>query len=212
MTAPAAPTTGPTPADMPGAKSGTPDGSDPIEGDEDLGEDGELDPEKIAADRDKWKQQAKRNEARAKSNAQKAKELDEHGADWKAAWEREQEAKNKTKTPEQLKAEADAEADRKVAEETRLRKEAEANLLRYQLAKDIPEWAMGLIRGTTEDEITEEVETLKGDLATYVTSQIGTDDNPRRPIPNPIVGGGGDRGGPDPRAEFGSVFTKLLNR
>lgn len=208
-----APTTGPTPSDMPGAKSGEPTGgeSDPNQDDTLDDEDGEPTFDELLAERDKWKKQAKTNENRAKSNANKAKEYDANFEKFKAAFDREQAALAKQKTPEQLQAEADAATEARLREAEEARIEAEANLLRYQLADGVPAWAMGLITGKAEAEIVEQVEELKTNLAEYVSAQIG-DQSPRRPAPNHLVGRGGPSGPAGPRQEFERTMSKLFSR
>ncbi len=199
-------TTGPTPLDMPGAKAA---GGDEVAA-ADQGspaDEGEgVSYEDLLAERDKWKRQAKNNENRAKSNAEKAKQFDAEFDKFKAAYEREQQRQQQGKTPEEIKAEASAEAQRRIDEAEAARAEAEAKLLRLKLAEGVPEFAMGLITATDEEEITEQVAELKDALAQYVSQQVG---EPRRPAPNPLAGRGGQNG-TSAREEFGALFSKLL--
>ncbi|DAZ90343.1 hypothetical protein [Mycobacteroides abscessus] len=146
----------------------------------------------LEGERDHWKEQARKNEQRAKSNAAKAKEHDQHFADYKAAWEREQQQKENAKTPDQRVLDQAA-TDRARAEKAEAdRAEAEAMLLRYQLAEGLPSFLLPLIKGTTEDEIRTEVDETKARLAEYVTAQ--QTGQPRRPSPDPALGRGGAAG------------------
>lgn len=210
MTAPAAPTTGPTPNNMPGASTttGEPTGQ---AGEGEGGEEGEeeLTYEDLSADRDKWKGLSQKAEKRAKSNAEKAKQFDGDAQEWKKSWEREQAAKNATKTPEQIKAEADAEYASRVADADARAAEAEAKLLRSEIADgQVPAFMLGLITATAEEDITEQVSDLKEKLDAYVGGLV-PDGNPRRPQPNPVAGRTTTVGS-TPQQDFAAAFAKLL--
>lgn len=198
--------TGPTPLDMPGAAAGEARGEQT--GGDTAAADQADSPtyDDLLAERDKWKSAARNNEKRAKANAEKAKAFDADFEKFKAAYEREQLRQQQGKTPEEIKAEASAEAAKRVEEAEAARAEAEAKLLRLKLSDGVPEFAMGLITGTTEDEITEQVAEVKTALAQYVSQQVG---EPRRPAPNPLAGRGGQNG-TSAREEFGALFSKLL--
>lgn len=196
-------TSGPTPLDMPGATTAPAD-SEAADQSDDSGE--ETSVEVLLAERDKWKAQARRNETKAKANAEKAKAFDADFERYKAAFEREQQRQQQGKTPEEIKAEAAADAQRRIEEAEAARAEAEAKLLRHRLSEGVPEFAMGLITATTEEEIVEQVTELKTALAQYVSQQVG---EPRRPAPNPLAGRGGQNG-TSAREEFAAAFSKLL--
>jgi hypothetical protein len=199
--------TGPTPNDMPGAKLDTVEGADNNQ----LLEDGDEPAyEDLLAERDKWKKQAKTNENRAKANAEKAKAYDAEYEKFKAAYDREQQRRQQEKSPEQLKAEAEAAAEQRIADAESARAEAEAKLLRMKLSDGLPEWAMQLVTGQTEEEVSEQVAVVKGQLAEYVAAQIGEPTGPRRPAPNPLAGRAGQIG-TSPQEQFASVFSKILN-
>lgn len=215
---PDAPTNGPTPNLMPGTgpAAGAPDGGgnpNPNPGDGNTTEDGpELSYEELQAEAKKWQDLSRKNEARAKANAEKAKEFDNVASkEWKAAYEREQAAKNATRTPEQIKAEADAAAQAQIDTERAAREEAEANFLRYRLAAGkVPEFAMGLVTGKDEDEINEQVESLTKELETWYQARLATETGPRKPLPNPVAGRTNGVGS-TPRELFAQTFEELLN-
>lgn len=217
MTAPA-PTTGPTPNNMPPGPAGgkETDGTiTPGDGDgDDAGGDGqpELTYEQLQAEAEKWKTQARKNEQRAKANADKAKQFDTVAEkEWKAAWEREQAAKNATKTPEQIKAEAEADAQHQIEVERAAREEAEANFKRWQLASGkVPVFAMGLITGKDDDEINEQVTSLNTELENWYQARLNQENGPRRPQPNPLAGRTNGTG-ETAREQFAATFDKLLN-
>jgi len=196
-------TVGPTPLNMPGASAG----SDVESQAQDQADNGDSPAyEDLLAERDKWKKTARANESRAKANAEKAKAFDADYEKFRAAYEREQQRQEQNKTPDEIKAEASAEAARRIEEVEAAKAEAEAKLLRYKLSEGVPEFAMGLVTGTSEDEITEQVAELKTALAQYVSQQVG---EPRRPAPNPLAGRGGQNG-ISAREEFSALFSKLL--
>jgi len=196
--------TSPSPLDMPGAKdaAGQPDTGDNVE--VEAGDGPSYDD--LLAERDKWKKAAGTNENRAKANADKAKAYDADFEKYRAAFEREQQRQQQQKTPDEIKAEAAAEAARKIEEAEAAKAEAEAKLLRFKLAEGVPEFAMGLVTGTTEEEITEQVAELKAALAEYVSQQVG---EPRRPAPNPLAGRAGQNG-TSARDSFAAAMSKLL--
>jgi hypothetical protein len=208
-------TTTPTPNAMPGAADAVTTalfGGDTTdhsltEGDSADATDGDAtadtpDVDGIAAERDKWKRQAQTNEKRAKANADKAKAYDADFEKFKAAYEREQQRTNDTQDDEYT--EADEVALRAADAESRAA-EAEAKLLRFKLADGVPEWALGLITGETEEDIEAQVDTLKENLAAYTASAT----EPRRPAPNPIAGRGGQLGN-SPKEDFASAFSSIL--
>lgn len=210
-------TESPTPMNMPGAA----DAANRVAGEADEGEldyqdndpdaeEGEqedVDVEALMAERDQWRRQAQANEKRAKANADKAKAYDSDFERYKAAFEREQAVKNKEKTPDQIKAEAEAETEKRVHEAEAARQEAEASLLRFQLADGIPRWAIGLITATDEEGILEQVEDLRENLKDYVSTQVDSD--PRRPAPNPLAGYSGQAGS-TPQELFAATFRNIL--
>ena len=203
-------TTGPTPNSMPGAKL---DGAEVDTTDESvLGEDGGGEPtyDDLLAERDKWKRQAKTNETRAKTNADKAKEFDANYSKYKAAFDTDQQRRQQEKSPDQIKAEADAAAEQRIAAAESARAEAEAQLVRLKLSDGLPEWAMGLVTGQTEEEVTEQVAQVKAYLAEYVSAQIGEPREARRPAPNPLAGRSGQSGA-SAQEQFASAFSKIFN-
>lgn len=161
----------------------------------------------LEGERDQWRDQARKNEARAKTNAAKAKEHDQHFAEYKAAFDREQQKKESEKTPDQRVLDQAAQ-DRARAEKAEADKaEADARLLRYQLADGIPPFALPLITATSEEEITAEVEDLKVKLAAYVTEV--TNSQSRRPAPDPAFGRGGAAGA-TPEEQFAAALRGVI--
>lgn len=212
----AAPTTGPTPNSMPASTNAGEDEPDdkkaPGNGDGNGEDDGEeLSYEQLQAEAEKYKQQADKLSKRADRFADKAKQFDTQAPKWKAAWEREQAAKNATKTPEQIKAEAEADATKQIEAERAARQEAEANFKRWQLATGkVPPFAMGLITGTEDDEINEQVESITEQFEDWYKARLAVDTNPRKPLPNPLAGNGNGSGG-TAREQFAATFDQLLN-
>lgn len=201
--------TAPTPNVMPGASRtsegestldslalGGPEAGDTTDSGTELGVD------EISAERDRWKRQAQTNEKRAKSNADKAKAYDADYEKFKAAYEQLQAQSQGTETTEE---EVVDEAAERAADAEARAAEAEAKLLRFKLADGVPEWALGLINGDTEEEIETQVESLKENLAAYVA----TISEPRRPAPNPLAGRSGQLGS-SPQEAFSSAFSNIL--
>lgn len=161
--------------------------------------------EELQAEVMQWKEQARKNEARAKANAAKAKEYDANFNVYKESHEKLQAELERSKTPDQRVLD-EAEAARKAKDEADARAaEAHAELLRYKLAGDLPGFLHGLLNGSTEDEISEQVATVKGQLDEYIASVTG----PRSPRPDPLQGRESVIKA-DPRAKFAEAISRIL--
>lgn len=161
--------------------------------------------EELQAEVAQWKEQARKNESRAKSNASKAKEYDANFATYKEAYEKLQAELERNKTPDQRVLD-EAEAARKAKDEADARAaEAQAELLRYKLAGDLPQFLHGLLTGQTEDEIAEQVSAVKAQLDEYIVSVTG----PRSPRPD-LLQGRESAIKADPRAKFAEAIGRIL--
>ncbi|WP_301119787.1 hypothetical protein [Mycolicibacterium fortuitum] len=172
----------PTPNNMPGAETATTETEAGTAATDTGTQEAAPTVDELTADRDKWRDLARQNEQRAKGNSKKAKEYDDHFEDYKAAWEREQ----ANRTADQKAADAEAEAEKRAQAAEQRAVEAERKALVLEHASTLPGFMHGLITGTTEEEVTEQVTGLKAALDAYV-EELGA---PRRPEPVPALGRG----------------------
>jgi hypothetical protein len=160
------------------------------ESDDDTGDEGESDKDKPkskekdpAVDAAKWKALARKHEARAKENAEKARKFDEV------------ELAGKTEA-ERLAARAEA-AEKKAAE-------LELRTLRNEIGSEVglPRTMWSRLQGATEDEIREDAEALAEDLKP-ATGDKKTDE---KPAGKP---GAGARGKPPTGDDDGDIEAEL---
>jgi len=191
----------PTPNNMPGAATpGATDGATP-----EAAEAAPKSAEELRTELEQWKEQARKNEARAKANAAKAKEYDANFSTYKESHEKLQAELEQKKSPDQRVLD-EAEAARKAKDEADARAEqAHAELLRFKLAGELPGFLHGLLTGTTEEEITEQVAVVKGQLDEYIASVSG----PRSPRPDPLQGRESVLTG-SPRDKFAEAISRIL--
>lgn len=190
----------PTPNDMPGADTG----ADAV-----TAEALDATPksaEELQAEVAQWKEQARKNEARAKANASKAKDYDANFATYKESHDKLKAELDKQKSPDE-RVLAEAEAARKAKEEADFRAtQAQSELLRYKLGGELPSFMHGLLTGTTEEEITEQVATVKAQLDEYMSGVTG----PRSPRPDPLQGRESVLKS-STRDQFAAAMTKILS-
>lgn len=191
----------PTPNNMPGAvASGATDGETP-----EAPQSSPKSAEELQSELEHWKEQARKNEARAKANAAKAKEYDANFSTYKESHEKLQAELDQRKTPDQRVLD-EAEAAKRAKDEADARADAaHAELLRFKLAGDLPGFLHGLLTGTTEDEISEQVSVVKKQLDEYIASVSG----PRSPRPDPLQGRESAIMG-SPREKFAEAISKIL--